>query len=108
LERALAIAEAAYGPEHPEVGTRLNNLALVLRDLGDLAGARERFERALAIDLAAYGPEHPDVGTDLNNLALVLQDLGDLAGARERLERALAIAEARPTKFAADFLQPSE
>ena len=84
LERALAIDEAAYGPDHPDVGTGLNNLALVLQDQGDLAGARSRLERALAIDEAAYGPDHPDVATGLSNLAMVLRDLGDLAGGRSR------------------------
>ena len=49
LERALAIDEAAYGPDHPIVGTRPNNLATILRELGDLAGARPLQERALAI-----------------------------------------------------------
>ena len=39
-ERALALAETAYGPEHPDVGVRLNTLALILRGLGDLAAAR--------------------------------------------------------------------
>ena len=29
-ERALAIAEATYGPSHPEVANRLNNLGVVL------------------------------------------------------------------------------
>ena len=62
-ERALAIAETAYGPEHPDVGTALNNLAGILRDLGDLAAARPLAERALAIAETAYGPEHPAVGT---------------------------------------------
>src|SRR6266700_916187 len=33
-ERALAIAEAAYGPDHPDVAIRLSNLALILNDLG--------------------------------------------------------------------------
>ena len=33
-ERALAITEAAYGPDHPDVATRLNNLAWILRALG--------------------------------------------------------------------------
>jgi tetratricopeptide (TPR) repeat protein len=94
FERAFAMAEAAYGPDHPEVAIRVNNLAGVLRDLGDLAGARRGFERALAIDEAAYGPGHPKVTTDVNNLALVLQDLGDLAEARQSFERALAIDEA--------------
>ena len=69
LERALAIDEAAYGPDHPDVATGLNNLALILQDLGDPAGARPLQERALAIAEAAYGPDHPDVGTGLNNLA---------------------------------------
>jgi tetratricopeptide (TPR) repeat protein len=94
LERALAIDEAAYGPDHPGVARDLNNLATILRDLGDPAGARPLQERALAITEAAYGPDHPDVGTRLNNLATILQDLGDLAGARPLQERALAITEA--------------
>ena len=94
LERALAIDEAAYGPDHPDVGRDLNNLAAILRGLGDLAGARALQERALGIAEAVYGPDHPDVGTALNNLAQILQDLGDLAGARPLQERALAIAEA--------------
>jgi tetratricopeptide (TPR) repeat protein len=94
FERALAIDEATHGPDHPDVGTRLNNLAGVLRDLGDFAGARSLFERALAIDESAHGPNHRKLGTDCNNLAMVLQDLGDLARARSLYERALAIDEA--------------
>ena len=53
-ERALAIDEAAYGPDHPVVGRDLNNLATILRDLG-IVGARALQERALAISEAAYG-----------------------------------------------------
>ena len=34
FERALAIDEAAYGPDHPTVATLRNNLATILRDLG--------------------------------------------------------------------------
>ena len=48
-ERALAITEAAYGPDHPTVATRLNSLALTLRDLGEPGRARPLLERALAI-----------------------------------------------------------
>ena len=85
-ERALAIAETAYGPEHPIVGAALNTLAAILRELGDLAADRPLAERALAIAEAAYGPEHPVVGTLLNNLARILSDLGDLAAARPLAE----------------------
>jgi nucleoside phosphorylase/tetratricopeptide (TPR) repeat protein len=92
-ERALTIAEKAYGPEHPNVAIRLSNLGTVLHGAGDLKGAKERIERALTIAEKAYGPEHPTVGTLLSNLGTVLAELGDLKGAKERIERALTIAE---------------
>jgi tetratricopeptide (TPR) repeat protein len=90
-ERALAIDEAAYGPDHPAVATGLNNLALILKDLGDPDGAQPLAERALAITEAAYGPDHPTVAIRLNNLATILRDLGDPDGARPLAERAKTI-----------------
>jgi hypothetical protein len=51
-ERALAIDEAAYGPDHPEVARDLNNLVLILQDLGQPKAARPLQARALAIDEA--------------------------------------------------------
>ncbi|MET7467552.1 tetratricopeptide repeat protein [Micromonospora sp. NPDC005686] len=33
VERALAIGEAVYGPDHPVVATRLNKLGLIMQDL---------------------------------------------------------------------------
>ena len=92
--RALALAEEALGPEHPEVAVYVNNLGNVLQALGDLAGARAAYERALRIGEASFGPHHPEVATHVNNLGRVLQDLGDLAGARAAYERALRIDEA--------------
>jgi tetratricopeptide (TPR) repeat protein len=93
FERALSLAEEAYGPNYPEVATIVNNLGSVLQDLGDLQGAKELFERALKIDEEAYGPVHPEVATIVNNLGLVLQALGDLQGAKELFEQALKIDE---------------
>jgi tetratricopeptide (TPR) repeat protein len=93
FERALAIDEQAFGPDHPNVARDINNLGWLLRDLGDLATARAAFERALAIDEQAFGPDHPNVARDINNLGWLLRDLGDLAAARAAFERALAIRE---------------
>lgn len=93
LERALTIREKALGPDHSLTGTSLNNLALLLKDQGDLAAARPLLERALAITENAPGPEHPDTATTLNNLAMLLQRQGNLAEARPLHERALAIRE---------------
>jgi len=94
FERALAIDETAYGPDHPQVAIRLSTLALTLRDLGEPGNARPLFERALAIDETAYGPDHPKVAIRLNNLALTLRDLGEPGNVRSLLERALTIDEA--------------
>jgi Tfp pilus assembly protein PilF len=94
LQRALAIFEAAYGPDHPQVAATLTNLGIVQRELGELADARATFQRALAIFEAAYGPDHPRVASTLGNLGIVQQQLGELAGARAALQRALAIFEA--------------
>jgi tetratricopeptide (TPR) repeat protein len=93
-EQALALTEAALGPDHPNVAVGRSSLGRVLQALGDLVGARVQFERALAIDEVALGPDHPDVAVDRNSLGRVLQALGDLAGAREQLERALEIGDA--------------
>ena len=75
------------------VGTWLNTLGDVLRELGDLAGARAQAERALQISEQALGPDHFRVGTCRKELGLVLRDLGDPAGARAQSRRALQISE---------------
>ena len=91
--RALGLAEAALGPDHPEVATYVNNLGEVLHDLGDLAGAGRPTSGRSRSDEKSFGPDHPRVAERVNNLASVLQDLGDLAGARAAFERALPILE---------------
>ena len=92
-ERALAICEKALGPDHPDTGMRLNNLALLLKAQGDFAAARPLSERALAINEKALGPDHPDTATTLGNLAGLLHDQSESASARPLYERALAIRE---------------
>ena len=93
-ERALVMAEAAFGSDHPHVSSVISNLGIVLQALGDLAGARTAFERALAIDEAAFSSDHPNIAIRVSNLGSALQALGDLTGARAAYERALAIDEA--------------
>jgi tetratricopeptide (TPR) repeat protein len=94
LERALAISEAAYGPDHPQVVNNLTNLGIVLTELGELPQARARLERALGIEDAAHGPDHPEVARTLEGLGNVLAELGELPQARAHQERALAVFEA--------------
>jgi tetratricopeptide (TPR) repeat protein len=93
-EQALAVTEAALGPQDVEVAWRCDELGRVLRQLGELGGARAQDERALVIGEAALGPDHPEVATGRNNLGSVLRALGDLDGAKAQYERALAVGEA--------------
>jgi tetratricopeptide (TPR) repeat protein len=73
------------------VGTVASNLAAILREKPDLAGARRYYARALAIDEEAYGPDHPEVAVDLQNLAEVLDAMGRKQEARRLAERAAGI-----------------
>jgi tetratricopeptide (TPR) repeat protein len=91
--RALAINEASLGPNHPEVATKLNNLAELLRVTNRLSEAEPLLRRALAIDEASLGPNHPWVATNLNNLALLLQATNRLSEAEPLYRRALGIFE---------------
>ncbi|MFD1828295.1 tetratricopeptide repeat protein, partial [Streptomyces desertarenae] len=93
-ERALGIAEAALGPNHPDTAVRLGNLASTLVELGRHAEALPFAERALGIAEAALGPNHPDTAVRLGNLAATLGKLGQHAEALPLAERALTITEA--------------
>ncbi|MEA3397248.1 MAG: tetratricopeptide repeat protein, partial [Chloroflexota bacterium] len=59
------------GEEHPQVATAHNNLGSVLKDLGDLAGARAAYERSLAIFERFLPPEHPKIQTVRDNLLVI-------------------------------------
>jgi hypothetical protein len=69
--------EAAYAPDHPEVARDVNNLGTVLRELGDLAGARAAYERAPRIFEAHHGAAHSSTKTVQHNLAGLAQGQPD-------------------------------
>jgi Tetratricopeptide repeat len=78
--RALAICEKVLGPEHPDTANRLNSLAHLLYDQGDLAGALTLSKRRLAICENVFGPEHPQtnlVRCSLSRLLLLCSLPGD-------------------------------
>ncbi len=90
-QRSLAIAESAFGPDHPMVATCLNSVGGILLQDSDPRGAKTYFERALAIDEKAFGPHDTRVATRLMNLGRALHELGDLNSARKLCVRALRI-----------------
>ena len=78
------------GEEHPATMTTMNNLALILGEQGDYAGARRLQERVLEISTHRLGDDHPDTLTAMNNLALTLFNQGELKATIRLLRRSLA------------------
>jgi serine/threonine protein kinase/tetratricopeptide (TPR) repeat protein len=78
-EQGVALLEQAYGPDHPQLGLALGNLATIYGELERHDEAIARLERGLAILERSYGPDHPHTGlTELNlstNLAMAGRDL---------------------------------
>ena len=91
LERALGIAESAFGKSHPETSIYLNDLANPNLLLGAYPTARTLYERSLAIAEARFGRWHDQVATAVFNLALVDARIGDYRSARREYTRAAAI-----------------
>jgi tetratricopeptide (TPR) repeat protein len=91
FERSSAVLEKALGPDHPDVGTSLNNLASLYRAQGEYDAAEPLFRRDLAIGEKALGPDHPDVAITLVNLAELLAGTGKLDEAEAMARRALNI-----------------
>jgi tetratricopeptide (TPR) repeat protein len=89
--RALAIAEESYGPDHPTVAIRLNNLAGLLRATNRLSEAEPLYRRALAIGEKSYGPGHPYVAIDLWGLAVLLEATSRRAEAEPLMARDVRI-----------------
>jgi Tetratricopeptide repeat len=79
MRRALAIDEAVYGPEHPKVAIRLNNLAQLLQDTNRLAEAEPLSRRMVGVFLdftRRTGHEHLHLCTVLANYAGILEAMG--------------------------------
>ena len=54
-----------------EVATDGNNLGVVLRALGDLAGAKKSYERALVINEKSLPPDQPHIRIAKKNLKIL-------------------------------------
>ena len=89
FQHALQIREQTLGPEHPEVASTLNNMAILSMNQSKFAEAEVLFQHALQIREQTLGPEHPEVATTLNCLAILSYDQGKFAEAEVLFQRAL-------------------
>ena len=86
LQQALTIQEKTFGPEHPDVATSLNNLALLYQAQGRYAEAEPLLQRALQIRQRVLGPKHPDSIASLRYLAALYHDEGKTIRSKELLD----------------------
>ncbi len=84
MQQVIAKFEKRRGPDDPDLGMRLSNLAVVQLRADDVAGARASLERSLAILEKARGEEHAQ-------LLFPLSNLGDIYRREGRYEDALAV-----------------
>ncbi len=90
-ERALEIYRHVLGDDHPRVAMRLNNLATVAQNMGNLPQAERLYREAIRRFERAYGERHPETATGKGNLGLLLQGEGRLSEAEPLLRSALDI-----------------
>jgi ankyrin repeat protein len=98
LERALAIKERAYGPDHVALAITLWNLADANGDLGDTVKQREILERGLAINESFYGPDHSETVDFREALASLLHAAaakGDVDAMTQLLDDGAAVDQDR-------------
>ncbi|MEM7156223.1 MAG: serine/threonine-protein kinase [Myxococcota bacterium] len=93
-ERALAILEEEYGPDHLLVSVVLLDLGAVLLPQGHIAEASQMFERSLAIAERTRGPTHPLTINALAHYANVLREQHRLAEARPIAKRVYDVRRA--------------
>src|SRR6266566_410547 len=96
LQRALTIREKLLGPDHPDLATSLNNLAMLYRMQGKYAQAETLFQRALEIRQRTLGVNHPDVAQSCNALAGLYRAQRKYEQAEPLYQQALAIDEQVP------------
>jgi len=90
-QRALAIREKTLGPDHPDVGETLLDLAGIYNELCQRELAEPLYQRALAIKEKALGPDHPDVATILEDMAALYRKIVHEQEAAPLEQRAAAI-----------------
>ncbi len=92
LQRALVLANARLGGEHPHVAAMLGGLARLYLRRSEFMKAEPLLQRLLEIK-RARGDDHPEVATVLASLATVHAAMGAHASSERILRRVLEIRE---------------
>jgi tetratricopeptide (TPR) repeat protein/tRNA A-37 threonylcarbamoyl transferase component Bud32 len=86
---ALSIHRKIFGAEHPWTAASMNNLAVMMQELGDYQNAEVLSRNALAMRRRLFGEEHPEVTGNMVNLASILRDKDEYEEAEQLYRQAL-------------------
>jgi tetratricopeptide (TPR) repeat protein len=92
-EKAITAGGQLEGLPYSDLGTMLNNVALIFRKSGRQKAAEPYYLHALQIYEKHLGPEHADVASVLNNLGVFYTNERRFSEAEKAHLRALAIRE---------------
>jgi tetratricopeptide (TPR) repeat protein len=87
-EKALAIQEKKFGPEHPIIAACCNSLAKAYQEKGNHRKAVDFYSKSLALKLKEWGPKHPDIAICYKNLGRAHAEARDQEQALEYLLKA--------------------
>jgi tetratricopeptide (TPR) repeat protein len=104
-QKAIAAGTQVEDVPYSEIGTMLNNVALILRKSGRQNAAEPCYLRALEIYEKQLGPDHADVASVLNNLAVYYTNQRRYTEAEKIHLRALAIRQKLQPPSLADIAQ---
>ncbi|MBA3652304.1 MAG: tetratricopeptide repeat protein [Chthoniobacterales bacterium] len=90
---------------HSDLGTMLNNVALIYRRSERQEAAEPYYLQALTLYEKQLGPEHADVAAVLNNLGVFYTSAGRLEEAEQMHQRALGIRRKSNPKAHSDIAQ---
>ena len=85
---------SAFGEQHPDVATALNNLANLRWRAGDLVETRRLMEHALAIRSGVLPATHPHIANSLSSLGRLALDEDEPADAERLLAQAVEVLTA--------------
>ena len=104
-QKAIAAGTQIDDVPYSDIGTMLNNIALILRKSGRQKAAEPCYLRALEIYEKQLGPDHADLASVLNNLAVFYTNERRYTEAEKTHIRALAIREKLDPAPLADIAQ---
>jgi len=107
FKQALAIREAALGPDNLLVADALVQLAYFYQAQGRYQEAEAAFKRALAIREKAFGPDSPEIVSNLDALAGLYEATGRKAEADQIRASVHAIQQKSPEPHFVMMEQPS-